>query len=289
MKVLVLGSEGMLGSDIVKSLSEKKIDVVGADLRAKDLPVDITDKKALFSLTIEQKPDIIILSAAYTNVDECESKPDKAYSVNSEGAKNAAEAAKLSGAFLIFISTDYVFDGESPVPYLENDKPSPLSIYGNSKLKGEQYIIQALDKYLIIRTSWLYGKNGKNFVDTIIAKLKDGESLSIVNDQFGSPTFTIDLAEVIARLIAELRIKDKGLRILNITNSGTCSWYDFAKEIAKLSGCEEAIIEPVESEHMKLPAKRPKNSRLDSSRFEKLYGKSLPRWQDALGRYLENR
>lgn len=296
MRVLVLGSEGMLGSAIVNVLSGKRIDVLGADLKAKNLSVDITDKKALFLLTKDLKPDIIINSAAYTDVDGCEQKSDIAYSVNSEGAGNIAEAAKQNRAFLIFISTDYVFDGLKTSPYLENDIPAPLSIYGDSKLKGEEYIKKTLDTYLIIRTSWLFGKNGRNFVDRIIAKISAKEELKIVDDQIGSPTYVDDLAAALAELIAELRInpvcwrkRDKGLRILNITNSNVCSWYDFAKEIAELIGCEKVVIEPIKSNDAGYPAKRPKNSCLDNSRFEKLYGRKLPNWQDALRRYFSEK
>jgi dTDP-4-dehydrorhamnose reductase len=320
-KILITGSEGMLGKALMHSFKTDGIKAIGADIKSNKNPLDITSAGNTAGFIKNTHPDIIIHTAAYTDVDGCEKTPEKAYAINAEGTKNIAQSAKNMGCFLIYISTDYVFDGKKTGPYNEKDKPGPISVYGKSKLLGEEAIKDILDKYLIIRTSWLFGENGKNFVDTIIKQAESGKSLKVVDDQTGCPTYTQDLALAIKSLslrgprvkrggrsnpksIFNLMIANLSLGIhlgtphrgtpskvegppatLNITNSGSCSWYEFAKEILKLKGIKGIDITPVSSSEMPRPAQRPKMSVLDNSEYIKLFGKPLPSWQNALERY----
>jgi dTDP-4-dehydrorhamnose reductase len=301
INVLVTGSEGMLGKALIKSLRTSSIQAIGADIKSNENPLDITNLDDTSSVIKKIHPDIIIHTAAYTNVDGCEKTPEKAYAVNAEGTKNIAQAAKDIGSFLIYISTDYVFDGGKLAPYTEKDKPSPISVYGKSKLTGEEAMRDILDNYLIIRTSWLFGKGGKNFVDAIIEKAKSGQALKVVNDQTGCPTYTQDLAGAICKFLDSspvpnlyanvnqqnlVRGQNDMPAILNITNSGSCSWYEFAKEIIKLKGINNVKIIPIKSNEANMPAKRPKMSVLDNSEYVRLTNKALPAWQDALKHYL---
>lgn len=285
----------MLGQAFMRSLSSRKIMAEGADIQSEANAVDITSIGNTVDLLNRISPDIVIHAAAYTDVDGCELNPDKAYLVNGEGTKNVAEACKGVNAFLIYISTDFVFDGTKKTPYTEEDKPNPINIYGKSKLMGEDFVKEILDNYLIIRTSWLFGKGGKNFVDTIIAKAKTEKKLKVVDDQMGSPTYIVDLADTIVDLQLTTYGSPPGggpylqLKTLNITNSGSCSWYEFAKETLKVKGMGEVILEPATSEEIIRPARRPKMSALDNSGFVKVYGRELPSWQDALHRHCAER
>jgi len=288
MKVLVTGSEGMLGKAVMRSLEAQGYETIGADIRDQTHKVDITKDKETFKLIKAIGPDLIVHCAAYTDVDGCEANQDVAYKVNSEATKTIAAAAGYVDAFLIYISTDYIFNGTKSGPYKEEDKPDPISVYGKSKLEGEKHIYTILDKHLIIRSSWLFGPGGHNFVDGIIDKAVEKKELKVVNDQAGSPTYTIDLAEAISQAIRGLRIKDSGLSILNITNSGSCTWYEYAKEILRAKGIRDVRIEPINTEQSKRPARRPKMSLLDNSKFVDLCGEGLPDWRDALGRYLNS-
>lgn len=263
-------------------------------------PCDITDRKAVKKLIGKIKPDVVIHAAAWTDVDGCERDPKKACRVNGEGTKNVAEACKGSGAALIYISTDFVFDGKKRRPYKESDRPHPISAYGYSKLKGEEAVRKTLKKYFIIRTSWLYGKHGKNFVDTIIAKAKSGDPLRIVDDQVGSPTYTKDLAKAIHKLLrklftsyelvrSEAEPPRKGLvtsyGIYHISNLGSVSWYEYTKEILKLAGCPTKVI-AISSKKLDRPARRPAMSVLDNSKFEKFTGFKMRHWKSSLKCYL---
>ena len=304
IKVLITGSEGMLGRALMKSIKPDTAQIMGVDIKSSDCQLDITKADEAKGFIEKTCPDIIIHTAAYTDVDGCEKTPETAYLVNSEGTKNIAQAAKNTGAFLIYISTDYVFDGKKKTPYTEKDEPCPISVYGKSKLLGEKAIKDMLDNYLIIRTSWLFGKGGKNFVDTIIEQAGSEKILKVVDDQKGCPTYTEDLADAISRLSlrgAERRSNQKSIshlmiaspfgarndmpRIINITNTGSCSWFEFAREIIKLKGIKNIEVEPASSDYIKRPAKRPGMSVLDNSEYIKLTGKVLPGWQDALRRY----
>ena len=286
-RILITGSSGMLGVDLSQELYHD-YKVFGADiLRRASFGVcgfyklDITKKHNVSALIKNLNPDVVIHAAAWTDVDGCELDPKRAYRINSEGTKNVAHACKSIGATLIYISTDFVFDGRRKTPYKEADKTNPLNIYADSKLKGELAIKRILKKYLILRTGWLYGKHGKNFVDTIIAKAKKEKVLKVVNDQVGSPTYTKDLAEAI-RVLLKKSI-DRG--IYHVSNSGSVSWYDYAKDILKLSK-SQTIVAPISSKELDRPAKRPKMSVLDNSRFIKLTGHKMRNWQEALKDYV---
>ena len=284
MRVLVTGSEGMLGRELLTSLKGYNIEAVDTDIRSSKNLLDITKPDDVAGFIEQVKPDVVIHTAGYTDVDGCEINLNQAYLVNSEGTKNVANACKHIGALLIYISTDFVFDGNKIIPYIEDDTPSPISIYGRSKLQGEERVKQLLDQHLIIRTCWLFVENGKNFVDTIIDKAESGEPLKVVNDQKGSPTYTVDLSDAIINLLS-LPIDLYPLP-LNVTNSGSCTWYQFAKEIIGIKGIKDINIEPVQSDEVKRAAKRPKMSVLDNTKFNKALGKPLPPWQDALARYI---
>lgn len=284
MRVLVTGSKGMLGSTLYDRLLKHDIEVIGTDIRAGKNSLDITKPDASIDLIKQVRPDVVIHAAAYTDVDGCELNIKDAYLVNSEGTRNIVNACKQTGAFLIYISTDFIFEGNKAVPYIEDDTPSPVNIYGRSKLQGEERVRQLLERHLIIRTSWLFGENGKNFVDAIINKAKTAKSIEVVDDQRGSPTYAADLSNAIIDLLS--LSFDLYPLTLNITNSGSCTWYEFAKEIVRIKGIKDANVEPISSDQIKRSAKRPKMSILDNGRFIKVFGSALPSWQDALLRYI---
>ena len=277
----------MLGTDLISEL-KKDYEIYGADIAKSSVhhdtvfyECDITDKESISKILADAKPDVCIHSAAYTDVDGCELNKTKAYKINSEAAQNVALACKESGLALVYISTDFVFDGKKESPYKEDDKPAPLSVYGDSKLKGEDLIKKELERYFILRTSWLYGKYGKNFVDTILAKAKTEKVLKVVSDQAGSPTYTKDLAEAIHKLLGKVN----GYGIYHVSNSGSVSWYEYAKEIVRLAGLETKVV-PISSEELARPAKRPAMSILDNSKFIKFTDFKMRDWKSALKDYL---
>lgn len=278
MRIMVLGAGGMLGKDLVPILSGRH-DVFGKDIQ----DFDITDEKQVDREITGFQPAVVINAAAYTDVDGCESHQDLAFAVNAEGARNVARACSRSGAAMIHLSTDYIFDGRSRVPYSEETKPNPINVYGKSKLKGEQYVQEILENFLILRTAWLYGRHGKNFVDTILNLSSRPGPLRVVNDQKGAPTYSKDLSRAIARII------DKQPRgILHVTNSGSCTWYEFAQNILEIGapGYSPENIIPISSGELNRPAPRPANSVLDCNRFEKLTGERMRSWEIALKDYL---
>lgn len=276
MKILVLGANGMLGTEVVAEL-EGHGQIIQRDMH----DCDITDEECVASEVREGKPDIVINCAAFTNVDGCETNKDTAFSVNAEGVKNVARACKNTGCSLYHISTDFVFDGTKRSPYSESDNPNPVSVYAHSKYMAEQYVKETAEKYVIIRTAWLFGKKGKNFVSTIRSLAMEKRRLTVVHDQIGSPTYAIDLAKAINALIQK-----KAQGIYHVTNSGMCSWYEFAKEIVYRCGADTEVV-PVTSDEYPRPAKRPAYSVLDCAKFENYTGMRLRRWQDALDAYLE--
>ncbi len=296
-KVLITGSSGMLGVDLCQEL-DKNYDVFGMDIidhrpkttDQKFIKADITDYKTISGILGKIKPDIVIHAAAWTDVDGCEQDPAKAYRVNSRGTENIAIACKKAKAALIYASTDFVFDGRKDRPYKETDKPSPINVYGDSKLKGEKNIRKTLKNYFILRTSWLCGKRGKNFVDTILAKAKRDRVLKVVDDQVGSPTYTKDLSKAIHRLLDRTRPetgdhRPKYYGIYHVSNSGRVSWYGYAKEILRLAGCKCRVL-PISSMELGRPARRPAMSVLDNSKFFKFTGYRMRLWKDALREYL---
>lgn len=274
MRILITGAKGMLGTDLVKRLSIKN-DVIGVDIN----DFDINDEKETVREIKKTHPEIVINTAAFTDVDGCEREGEKAFKVNRDGARNVARGCREAGSRLIHISTDYVFDGAKGEPYKEEDEPIPINVYGMSKLEGEKEIGNF--KFLIIRTSWLFGKNGKNFVDTILRLAKEKEELRVVDDQIGSPTYTVDLSESIERLI----FSGAG-GIVHCCNSGECSWYEFAKEIIRTKGIKGANVVPITSGELKRPAPRPSYSVLSNERYHRLTGHRLRRWEEGLRDYL---
>ncbi len=287
----------MLGLDLWEVM-DKHYDVYGTDIvdhrpetvDKKFIVGDITDYKSISGILKKIVPDIVIHTAAWTDVDGCEIDRKKAYKVNFFGTKNVALACRNTGALLFYISTDFVFDGKKKQPYKENDIPNPINIYSDSKFKGEEALKKILKKYIIIRTSWLYGSCGKNFVDTIISKTKSEKTLKIVDDQIGSPTYTKDLAKAIHRLLDKMRPKTIDYRpryygIYHVSNSGSVSWYKYAKEILRLTGSKTKVI-PISSDNLDRPAKRPAMSILDNSKFKRFTGYKMRNWKYALKEYL---
>jgi len=278
MKILLIGALGMLGRDLQPILFERH-EVIGRDVNDLDITDPVQTEKEIHLL----RPELVINAAAFTDVDGCESQRERAFSVNADGAGHVARSCRSAGARLIQLSTDYVFDGTSPVPYTEESFPHPLNVYGESKLQGEQLILETGGNHLILRTAWLYGKHGKNFVDTILRLASQQEELRVVDDQQGSPTFTRDLSRAIAQLL------DKDVRgILHVTNSGSCSWFEFAEKILetkRIPGRKIRVI-PISSRELDRSARRPSNSLLDCSRIEKLTGGKMRPWDEALRDYL---
>ncbi|MDP2749629.1 MAG: dTDP-4-dehydrorhamnose reductase [Nanoarchaeota archaeon] len=271
INVVVLGSKGMLGTDLVNELSMKKYKVFGLDLR--DIDITISDDiKKMSSL----KPEIIINCAAYTNVDGAENNKALCRKVNVNGVENLADYCKENDILLIHISTDYVFNGEKQ-SYTEDDKKDPINYYGLTKSEGEDAITKQLRKYYIIRTSWLFGKNGKNFVKTIIDLCGQKKEINVVDDQIGRPTYTKDFSKSIISLFEE----KKPYGTYHITNSGKCSWFEFANEIKKQKKLKCKII-PCSSDEYKRDAKRPRFSVLENNKTDKLRN-----WKIALKDYLE--
>lgn len=283
MKILVTGVNGQLGFDCVKELTNRGYkDVKGIDI--KDL--DITNKEDVFNYIKSYKPDVIMHNAAYTAVDKAELNYDDCYRVNSLGTKYIAEAAKEIDAKMVYISTDYVFDGNKNGIYETDDQTNPLSVYGKTKLLGEEFVKSCLSKYFIVRISWVFGINGNNFIKTMLRLANEGKKeLNVVSDQIGSPTYTADLAVLLCDMI-----ETEKYGIYHATNEGYCSWYDFAKKIFELAN-KDIVVNPVTTkEYLKLvkqQAKRPMNSKMSKLSLDKVGFNRLPSWDDALKRYLK--
>lgn len=278
---LVTGASGMLGRDLCRALTQAGIHFIEMDVEG----IDISSLSSVLEVFKTVKPGIVINVAAITDVDGCESTEELAFKVNAVGPENLAKAAKDFRSFLVHISTDYVFDGTKTEPYLEDDATNPIGVYGKSKLEGEIRIQKILPKnHCIIRTQWLYGAHGKNFVDTIIRAGAGNKILRIVNDQRGAPTYTVDLSDAIVKLC---RLKATGN--FHITNSGSTTWSNFAEKILKLSGLNKVQIQEISTQDLGRPAPRPLYSVLDTSKFERLTGTRLRHWEDALEEYLSKR
>ena len=274
MRILITGAYGMLGSDLREVL--KNFEVIAAG--SKDL--DITDEEKVMEFICEKSPDLVINAAAYTAVDDCETHYDEAYAVNAIGPKNLAIACKKIDAPLVHISTDYVFDGSKKTPLVESDKLGPKSAYGKTKLEGEKFIQENTDKYFILRTAWLYGLHGNNFVKTMLDLAETHDEITVVNDQIGSPTYSLDLAVAITNLIHS----DK-YGIYHVTNEGECSWYEFSKLIFELSNIDVKVI-PVSTEEFPRPAPRPHYSVLDNKKWNAAGFVPMRDYKEALGAYL---
>lgn len=291
-KILITGASGMLGRVICDVLA-KDYEILGLDLKNRGkikhfYKCDISKFQQVKRTILKITPDIVIHTAAYTDVDGCQKNVKKAYVVNTKGTINIAKISRDAGATLFFISTDYIFNGCKKTPYNEEDSPFPLNVYGKSKRDAERFIQANLRKYLIIRTSWLYGSGGKNFVDTVRKTAKNRPLLKVVDDQVGGPTYVVDLAGALKALINKIKTDpEKYTGIYNITNSGRCSWYGFAKEVIRLSKLAARVI-PIKSRQLRRPAQRPKNSLLNNAKFNRLTHKPMRSWQRALRNYLKH-
>jgi dTDP-4-dehydrorhamnose reductase len=285
MRVTLFGASGLLGQDLVHELRANQLDGNQPDavqltaLSSKD--ADLQDSVRVRDVIRNSRPDWIILSAAYTDVDGCESHRDRAFAVNCEGAINVARAAREAQSRLMFISTDYVFDGTNRVPYEIGDARNPTGVYGESKARAEERLLEILPDVCIARTSWLFGHGGKCFPATILKLASTRPEISVVNDQRGSPTFTRDLASGLVQLC---RASAHG--IVHVTNAGDCTWYDFAKEILRAYQLP-TLIKPVTTAEFPRPARRPAYSVLSPASLH-AYNVHLPDWQDALQRYVSS-
>lgn len=277
MKFLVTGVGGQLGYDVMKELKKRNYFAVGVD----SAEMDVTSITAVEDTFNNIKPNVVIHCAAWTAVDAAESNIDECFLVNATGTENVVNACKKAGAKLIYISTDYVFDGNGTVPWKTDDAVNPLNVYGASKYVGEQAVL-SYEKSFVVRTAWVFGKNGRNFVKTVLRLARSNNELNFVNDQIGTPTYTADLA----RLLVDMAETDK-YGIYHATNEGGyISWYDFTKQILKECSINDVVVNPVPSSQFKTAAKRPFNSRLDKSKLLANGFKPLPDWQNALKRYL---
>ena len=294
MKVLVTGTSGQLGYDVMEELARRGYEGVGADRSETEaefehVVLDITDKERALKVVQELKPDVIVHCAAWTNVDGAEDPEnlDKVRAVNVEGTRNLALAAKEVDAKFVYISTDYVFNGEGIEPWQPDDKNyAPINVYGQSKLDGELEVSQILDKYFIVRIAWVFGRNGKNFIKTMIEVGKKHSVVKVVDDQIGTPTYTVDLA----RLLVDMIETDKYGYYHATNEGGYISWADFAEEIYKQAGMDTKVERVTTSEYEEIAgktvAKRPFNSRLDKSKLAENGFKPLPEWQDATKRFI---
>jgi len=278
MSILIVGAQGMLGSDLLEHLNDT-YGVKGTDKE----DFDITDRTETCKAIAEIQPDWVINTAAYTQVDRCEEDSKLAFEVNAAGAANLAMACKAVQARLLHVSTDYVFDGSSRTPYREDDPVNPLSVYGKSKVQGESAVRTILDDFVIVRTAGLYGRRGTNFVNTIRRMAQERDELSVVNDQWVSPTYTVDLSRAIGML---LRVSARGL--FHVVNSGSCTWHQFARTIVELTGGRSTVI-PISSCQLNRPAARPAFSVLGCRKYTELTGKELRPWEEALTEYLSLR
>lgn len=271
MKVLVTGANGMLGQDLCSIMGKEGFKVIPTDYDT----LDITDENAVNKTVKEIKPDLIVHCAAYTNVDKAENDYNNAYKLNVTGTSNVAKAAAKEDAAIVYISTDYVFDGSKNTPYLPTDTPNPLSAYGKTKFLGEEEVKKYCKKFYIARTAWLYGIHGKNFAETMISLAQKMPELKVVNDQTGSPTWTVDLITGILKLLK------KPYGIYHLSGEGETTWYGFAKKIFELENME-VNLKPCTTDEFPRDAKRPQYSYMNSNGL-------MRRWEDALSDYLKTR
>lgn len=277
MKILVTGYTGQLGYDVVHQGLHQGLNMVGLG----SMELDITNKEAVSQYVKKVKPDAIIHCAAFTAVDQAEDDKDTCQQVNVDGTKNLAEAAKANNAKFMYISTDYVFNGEGQTSFKETDETSPIGHYGRTKLEGEEVVKQLLEKWFIIRISWVFGINGNNFVKTMLRLGETRDELNVVGDQVGSPTYTLDLAKLLIEMI-----KTDKYGVYHASNEGYCSWADFAQEIFRQANIE-VKVNSISTEEYPTRAARPKNSRMSKQKLVESGFNPLPKWQDAVERYLK--
>lgn len=275
--VLVTGANGQLGKELV-SISQDKYQIIGLSR----IDLDITDESACLEIITKHKPYAIIHCAAYTAVDKAESVKDEAFRVNETGTKNIAQIARKLNSKFVYVSTDYVFDGLSNEPYVEDDSVNPKTVYGASKLAGEKVVQQLAEKYFIVRTSWVFGKYGNNFVRTMLSLAMQNKPLKVVNDQIGCPTYTYDLAQLLLELI-----KSDKYGIYHASNSGICSWYEFASGIFEIAGLT-VELSPCTTEDFPRPAPRPTYSVMSNEKLASNGFKPLRHWKEAVIDYLND-
>ena len=290
MRILITGSNGMLAKQVIKDL-ERGYSEIGPLPKEMLHPqiltcdvedLDITDNDACRAYFISNMPDICINCAAYTNVDDCETNQLDAFKVNAMGARNLARACELVGAKFVHVSTDYVFSGEGDTPFCEYDAVAPQSVYGKTKLAGEKFVEQFCSKYFIVRTAWLYGYEGNNFVKTMVRLGKENGAVKVVNDQKGNPTNAADLSHHILTIAPTCEYG-----VYHCTGNGECTWYEFAKEIMALAGVD-ATVSPCTTAEFPRPAKRPAYSCLENMMLKATVGDNMRHWKDALKAYFEN-
>lgn len=276
MRMLVMGHKGMLGSDLMDVLGRDH-EVSGVDMGE----FDITSATDCLRVIGEFSPAVVVNAAAYTDVDGCETNQEACFAVNAEGVLNVAIACRDRGAKVVHYSTDYVFDGTKGEPYLEDDPCRPINTYGASKRKGEEHLIETLESHVLIRTAWLYGRQGKNFVKAILAKAREEGVLRVVDDQVGSPTCSLDLAQA-TKILIELDCRGT----YHVTNRGVCSWYQFAQRILEFAQVSGVTVEPIKSRELNRKAARPAYSVLSNRKFMEATKKTMRPWQVALNDYL---
>lgn len=277
MRILVTGVKGQLGYDVMNELAKRGHTGIGVDVEE----MDITDAAKVEQVIKASDVEAVIHCAAYTAVDAAEDNVELCHKINAEGTENIAKVCKELDLKMIYISTDYVFNGEGTRPWEPDDEREPLNVYGQAKYEGELAVEKYLEKYYIVRIAWVFGVNGKNFIKTMLNLSETHDELSVVNDQIGSPTYTYDLA----KLLVDMVETDKYGRY-HATNEGLCTWYEFATEIFRQAG-KEITVHPVTSEQFPSKARRPHNSRMSKDKLEANGFDRLPTWQDALNRYLK--
>ncbi len=277
MRVFVTGVRGQLGYDVVNELEKRGLEAIGVDIQE----MDITDGASVNRVIREAAPDVVIHCAAYTAVDAAEDNEELCRKVNAEGTANIAAVCRDLDIPMMYISTDYVFNGQGERPWEPDDEREPLNVYGRTKYEGEVAVTEALRKFFIVRIAWVFGVNGKNFIKTMLNLAKTHDTITVVNDQFGSPTYTYDLA----RLLVDMIQTDK-YGFYHATNEGICTWYEFACEIFRQAGVKVNVV-PVSAAQYAAKAARPTNSRMSKEKLTENGFERLPAWQDALKRYLE--
>jgi dTDP-4-dehydrorhamnose reductase len=279
VRLLVTGAKGMLGKDVVRDARARGFAVTA--LGREEL--DVTDREAVRRALQGVQPDAVLNCAAYTDVDGAESEPGRAFAVNALGVRNLAAACREQDVALVHFSTDYIFNGENEAPYLIFDPPSPVNTYGKSKLYGEEFLRLISPRFYLVRTSWLFGTGGRNFVETVLRLAREKGELDVVDDQEGFPTYTRDLARAVLDLL-----ETGAFGTYHITNTGSTTWYTFACAILESAGLK-IPVHPIKTAELKRPARRPPNSRLDPFPLKETLGYLLPPWEDALKRYLTER
>ena len=277
MRILVTGVKGQLGHDVVNELAKRGHTPIGVDVEE----MDITDASAVEKEMKKEPLDAVIHCAAYTAVDAAEDNREICMRVNAEGTRNIARVCRELDLKMVYISTDYVFDGEGERPWEPDDPRDPLNVYGESKYQGELAVEEYLEKYYTVRIAWVFGVNGKNFIKTMLRLAESQKEINVVNDQIGSPTYTYDLAVLLVDMV-----ETEKYGRYHATNEGLCTWYEFAKEIFRQAEVD-IRVNPVSSDEFPAKAKRPHNSRMDKRKLVRNGFRPLPPWQDALKRYLE--